>query len=113
MQEWWSATGEPAVRDGKIRPHKVKIMPGGLAGVKDGWKFMDEGKVSGVKLVYFIGESFLSLFFSCGRVDIFGWQRIRLGWPRRNEGTGIGKQLVENWEVRSGKWGFSAGYFCL
>ena len=96
MQGWWSATAEPAVKEGKIRPLRVKVMPGGLAGVKDGWKYMEEGNVSGVKLVYRIGESFfLSFFFfyslyflpSSVGVDIFGYSGYARGGLRRNEGV--------------------------
>ncbi|KAF5338535.1 hypothetical protein D9611_013261 [Ephemerocybe angulata] len=39
------------VENGVIKPNRVDILPGGLNGVVDGLKRMEDGKVSGVKLV--------------------------------------------------------------
>ncbi|KAJ3570226.1 hypothetical protein NP233_g4544 [Leucocoprinus birnbaumii] len=39
------------VENGTIEPSKVEVLPGGLAGIADGVKRLEEYKVSGVKLV--------------------------------------------------------------
>ncbi|KAF8577407.1 GroES-like protein [Ramaria rubella] len=39
------------LRSGKIKPNRVDVLPGGLAGIPAGLKRMEENKVSGVKLV--------------------------------------------------------------
>lgn len=55
-KEWWKIT-EGLVRDGKLKPHPIKVGPDGLIGVFDGMQQQREGKVSGVKLVYRVGET--------------------------------------------------------
>jgi len=40
------------VREGKIRPNRIKVWEGGLDAVADGLVYMKEGKVSGEKIVY-------------------------------------------------------------
>ncbi|KZO97040.1 GroES-like protein [Calocera viscosa TUFC12733] len=40
------------VNEGKIIPHPTKLMPNGLNSIDEGFDFMRQGKVSGVKLVY-------------------------------------------------------------
>lgn len=42
---------------GLIKPQKVKIVPGGLEGVEEGLRMLQEGEVSGEKLVYRISET--------------------------------------------------------
>jgi len=49
LEEW--------LREGKIRPNKVTIVPGGLTGIPDGFRRMKERKISGEKLVYCIAET--------------------------------------------------------
>ncbi|KAM0270269.1 hypothetical protein ACHAQH_009476 [Verticillium albo-atrum] len=43
--------------DGRIKVHKPKVMPGGLNGVLEGLKLLEEKKVSGEKLVYNVDET--------------------------------------------------------
>ncbi|EJD44938.1 GroES-like protein [Auricularia subglabra TFB-10046 SS5] len=45
------------LQSGKLIPNTVKIIPGGLNGVKDGLLLAKAGKVSGQKLVYRIAET--------------------------------------------------------
>ncbi|KAA8567260.1 hypothetical protein EYC84_010295 [Monilinia fructicola] len=47
---------EGLLENGLIRNHPLRIMNGGLAGILEGLREMKEGKVSGEKLVYRIGE---------------------------------------------------------
>jgi len=49
-EKWFRILGQ-WLEDGKLKPNKVKIMPGGLAGVKEGLRLLKEDKVSGEKLV--------------------------------------------------------------
>lgn len=39
------------MEEGKFKPNKVRIIPGGLAGVKEGLRLMEEGKISAEKCV--------------------------------------------------------------
>jgi hypothetical protein len=41
---------------GKIKPIPVVIQPNGIAGVKDGLQYMQDGKVSPVQLYVSIGQ---------------------------------------------------------
>ncbi|KAH8915744.1 GroES-like protein [Atractiella rhizophila] len=41
----------------KIKPNRVRLVPGGLGGVDEGLKLLQEGKVSGEKLVYRIEDT--------------------------------------------------------
>jgi len=43
---------EVLMREGKIKPHPVKVMPDGLNSIDEGFALMRQGKVSGQKLVY-------------------------------------------------------------
>ncbi|TDL15540.1 GroES-like protein [Rickenella mellea] len=45
--------------EGSFKPNKVRIIPGGLAGVGGALKELQEGKVHGEKLVYRIAETLL------------------------------------------------------
>lgn len=46
-----------ALDKGVFKPNRVRVVPGGLAGVEGGLKEMEEGKVSAEKLVYRIAET--------------------------------------------------------
>ena len=50
-------TLEKWLEEGKIRPNKVTVVPGGWAGVSVGFRRMREKQVSGEKLVYRIAET--------------------------------------------------------
>jgi NADPH:quinone reductase-like Zn-dependent oxidoreductase len=54
--KWFRILGH-WLEDGKFLPNKTKIMHGGLAGVKDGLKLLQEDKVSGEKLCYIIADT--------------------------------------------------------
>ena len=41
----------------KITPNKITVVPGGLAGVKEGFRRMREKEVSGEKLVFRVSET--------------------------------------------------------
>lgn len=45
------------LENGELKPQKVTVVPGGLAGVAEGLKRYQENKVSGEKLVYRISET--------------------------------------------------------
>ncbi|KDE06882.1 hypothetical protein MVLG_02770 [Microbotryum lychnidis-dioicae p1A1 Lamole] len=45
------------VEEGSFKPMKVTIVPGGLGGVKEGLRRLQEGEVRGEKLVYRINET--------------------------------------------------------
>lgn len=47
---------EKLVGGGLIKAHPAKVMEGGLEGIVGGMQMLKEGKVSGVKLVYRVGE---------------------------------------------------------
>ncbi|KAL4785990.1 chaperonin 10-like protein [Aspergillus varians] len=55
--EEWNAIAEKLLADGKIKVHKPKVSPGGLGGIQEGLKLMQEGKVSAEKLVYNIADT--------------------------------------------------------
>ncbi|GAA6059781.1 hypothetical protein JCM10212_003676 [Sporobolomyces blumeae] len=42
---------------GKFRSQRVEVVPGGLEGVKDGLRMLQDGKVNGKKLVYRVAET--------------------------------------------------------
>ncbi|KAJ5585790.1 Polyketide synthase enoylreductase [Penicillium hetheringtonii] len=48
---------EPLLAQGKIKTHPIKVGKGGLYGVLEGLKLLEEGKVSGEKLVYNIADT--------------------------------------------------------
>ncbi len=39
------------IEQGRLRPNPLKFLEGGLAGIPDGLKYLEEGKVSGEKIV--------------------------------------------------------------
>ncbi|KAF4810179.1 Trans-enoyl reductase fsr4 [Colletotrichum siamense] len=45
------------LQDGWLKPHPLKVVPGGLAGIESGLKDLREGKASGMKFVYRIEET--------------------------------------------------------
>lgn len=47
----WFDTVQKLLDDGKIRPHPVKVLHGGFAGVADGLELLRQKQVSGQKLV--------------------------------------------------------------
>ncbi|TDZ25583.1 Trans-enoyl reductase fsa3 [Colletotrichum orbiculare MAFF 240422] len=47
----WFATAQRLLDEGKLRPHPVRVLDGGLGGVKDGLKTLESKAVSGQKLV--------------------------------------------------------------
>jgi len=49
-KKWWAKLPE-WLNEGKIRPNKVDVLPGGLEGAVAGFERMKANKVSGVKLV--------------------------------------------------------------
>ncbi|KAK0333243.1 hypothetical protein LTR91_024143 [Friedmanniomyces endolithicus] len=51
------ALAEKLLAEGKLKVHPPKVEKGGLKGVFDGMQQLKEGKVSGTKLVYQIGET--------------------------------------------------------
>ncbi|KAF7118390.1 hypothetical protein CNMCM5793_007907 [Aspergillus hiratsukae] len=54
--KFWSVA-EKLLAEGKVKPHRPKVCPGGLKGVLKGLQLMREGKVSGEKLVYNVAET--------------------------------------------------------
>ncbi|KIJ34183.1 hypothetical protein M422DRAFT_35168 [Sphaerobolus stellatus SS14] len=45
------------IRDGKLRPNRIKLWNGGLDAIQEGLDYMRQGKLSGEKIVYRICES--------------------------------------------------------
>jgi NADPH:quinone reductase-like Zn-dependent oxidoreductase len=54
--KWYRLIGK-WIDSGKFKPNKVKIVPGGLDGVVEGLKLLENNQVNGVKLVYRISET--------------------------------------------------------
>ncbi|KAJ7748802.1 GroES-like protein [Mycena maculata] len=52
--KWLSQQGD-LVKSGQLKANPIKIIPGGLHGVKEGFELMKAGKVSAQKLVYQVG----------------------------------------------------------
>ena len=48
---------EQWLKEGKITPNKISVVPGGLAGVSEGFRRMRDKEVSGEKLVFRIAET--------------------------------------------------------
>lgn len=48
--------GEKLVEERRIKAHPSRVMEGGLEGILEGMQLLKEGKVSGAKLVYRVGE---------------------------------------------------------
>ncbi|PLB52344.1 putative zinc-binding oxidoreductase ToxD [Aspergillus steynii IBT 23096] len=55
-KKFW-ATARELLAQGKVKPHPIKVGGGGLRGVLEGMKAMQEDKVSGEKLVYRIADT--------------------------------------------------------
>ena len=52
----FSSLMEQLLANGALKAHPVDLREGGWTGIVDGMRDMKEGKVSGVKLVYRVGE---------------------------------------------------------
>jgi len=52
----FAAVAEKLLAEKKFKSHRVDVRPGGLNGISDGLADMQNGKVSGVKLVYRISD---------------------------------------------------------
>lgn len=48
----WMPKIEALVNSGKVKPNPVKLWPGGLEAVPEGFRYMRDGKVSAEKIVY-------------------------------------------------------------
>ncbi|CAE6502805.1 unnamed protein product [Rhizoctonia solani] len=48
----WMPKIEELIASGNVKPNPVKLWPGGLASVNDGFQYMRDGKVSAEKIVY-------------------------------------------------------------
>ncbi|KAI0278389.1 dehydrogenase [Russula aff. rugulosa BPL654] len=55
--KWYVDLFKRILATGKVKPIPVFIQPNGLAGVKDGLQYMEDGKVSGQKLTYRISDT--------------------------------------------------------
>ncbi|GAA6057442.1 hypothetical protein JCM3770_002466, partial [Rhodotorula araucariae] len=55
-EKYFDLVGE-WLEKGEFRPQKVTVIPGGLTGVKEGLRRLQEGEVRGEKLVYRIAET--------------------------------------------------------
>jgi hypothetical protein len=53
----WTGVVESLLEQGKLVPHPKEVRKGGLEGVVDGLKEVGKGRVSGVKLVYRVGDT--------------------------------------------------------
>jgi hypothetical protein len=53
----FATLAERLLNENLIKSHPVQLMEGGLEGVLDGMQYLKDGKVSGVKIVYRIGEA--------------------------------------------------------
>ncbi|KAF8491583.1 dehydrogenase [Russula emetica] len=55
--KWYVDLFKQILATGKVKPVPVLIQPNGLAGVKDGLQYMQDGKVSAQKLTYRISDT--------------------------------------------------------
>jgi len=55
--KWYVDLHKKIFATGKIKPNPVLMQPSGLAGVKDGLQYMQEGKVSAQKITYRISDT--------------------------------------------------------
>ncbi|GAA6014869.1 hypothetical protein JCM10207_002207 [Rhodosporidiobolus poonsookiae] len=55
-ETWYDRAGQ-WLEKGEFRPQKVTVVPGGLAGVEEGLRRLQQGEVRGEKLVYCIAET--------------------------------------------------------
>jgi len=55
--KWFVDLHKRIFATGKIKPNPVLMQPSGIAGVKDGLQYMQEGKVSAQKLTYRISDT--------------------------------------------------------
>ncbi|KAI0796243.1 GroES-like protein [Irpex lacteus] len=52
IRDWLAGPGAQILKEGKIKPNPVKVLPGGLEGIPEGFEYMKAGKNSAEKLVY-------------------------------------------------------------
>jgi len=57
VEEWQRDVAFPMIQEGKIKPLKHRVIPGGLNGVRSGWELYESGKVSAEKLVYRVADT--------------------------------------------------------
>ena len=50
IRDWLAGPGGQLLKEGKIKPNPVKVLPGGLDGIPDGFEYMKAGKNSAEKL---------------------------------------------------------------
>ncbi|KAI0290826.1 hypothetical protein BC826DRAFT_1025506 [Russula brevipes] len=55
--KWYVELHKKIFATGKIKPNPVFIQPNGIAGVKDGLQYMQEGKVSAEKITYRVSDT--------------------------------------------------------
>jgi len=55
--KWYVDVLTEILATGKIKPNPVRVQPRGLAGVKEGLQYMQEGKVSAQKITYRIADT--------------------------------------------------------
>ncbi|KAF8261438.1 dehydrogenase [Lactarius quietus] len=55
--KWYVDVLTKMLATGKIKPNPVHVQPSGLAGVKEGLQYMQEGKVSAQKITYRIADT--------------------------------------------------------
>jgi NADPH:quinone reductase len=53
----WSRYTSRLLEDGRLRPHPFEVIPGGMLGILVGLQKLRDGKASGVKYVYRIGDT--------------------------------------------------------
>lgn len=52
VRDWLAGPWIQLVERGLVKPNPVKLMPGGLAGIPEGFEYMKTGRNSAEKLVY-------------------------------------------------------------
>ena len=52
IRDWLTGPGEQLLKEGRIKPNPVKVLPGGLEGIPAGFEYMKAGKNSAEKLVF-------------------------------------------------------------
>jgi NADPH:quinone reductase-like Zn-dependent oxidoreductase len=57
FQKTFLPVAEKLLEQKKIKPHRYEVRPGGLDGILDGLKDLEDGKISGVKVVYRIDDA--------------------------------------------------------
>lgn len=52
----WFATAQRLLDEGKLRPHPIKVMDGGLQNIAQGLEMLKKKQVSGQKLIYSLAQ---------------------------------------------------------